>query len=109
MINHEIGHLTSTANTLVNDYYSGFNGAVTKHETGSYRKHDGQETGAAYYDTTAINGRGRNRKYLDKGIKTPYEVVKYNSGKLIGLINAGGDYGHEVSVEKHIARKIKKN
>ena len=106
MIIHEIGHLTSTANTLSNDYYSGFNGAVTVHGTKRLRKHDGQEINAALYDTTAINGRGRNPKYLNLNVITPYEVVAYKSEKLIGLINAGGDYGHEVSVEKHLLRVV---
>ena len=100
MIIHEIGHLSS------GQFTHEFHHQIQVHHTERYRKHDGQQTGAAHFDTTAINGRGRNRKYLDNNVKTPYEIVSYGPGKLVGLINAGGDYGFEVSIEKHLMKVV---
>ena len=63
-------------NTGSNDFYGGFNGGISVHETKRFRKHDGQELNAALYDTTAINGRGRNPKYFNS-TKIPYEIIKF--------------------------------
>ena len=104
VILHEIGHLTSGANTGANDFQSGFSGAVSSHSFNRPRSHEGFDLNSGYFDNRGINGRGRNRQFLEAGSKIPFEIIKYRQNKQLAFINAGGDFGVEISVEKHFLR-----